>query len=200
MKLLTPLFFVLLLVPTTNITAQGTDPLSVVKGFRAAYNDGNVEAAVNFYANDAEITNTRGRKFIGKKAIRKFTQNNLAAGERVASGDPKVTGDAATLIARVTTDFYVKLGVAPIGISGRWIVRDGKIKSETHYFPPISLVKIRQACASPQAQGVLLFGQPCNEFLEQAVAQTKSVVATLKPYSAETDYKSLQGYLSPIAP
>lgn len=199
MKIIAPLVLVLLLVPTTKAAAQSNDPLSLLNALVAAEGSRDVEGATALYADDAVITNTRGRKVIGKEAIRRFVQGNVNAGIQDRVANPHVVGDAVTWSVWESTDFYVKLGVAPIEIKGRIVAQGGKIKSSTAYFPPTSLVKIRQACTTPQAQGILLFGQSCNEFLQQAKAQTESVAATLKPYSAETDYKSLQDYLNPKA-
>lgn len=199
MKAVIPLLLVLLLVPIANVTAQGTDPLSVIKGAKAAYDAGNVEAAVAFYADDAVITNTRGRKIIGKDAIRRFIQGNLKAGTR--SGEmlnPQVTGDSVTWAEMERTDFFVKLGIALTEVRTQVVVQNGKINSTNSYRPPLSLVRIQQACENPQAQGVLLYGQSCSEFVQQSKAQTRSVAATLKPFSVETDFKSLEGYLSPL--
>ncbi len=199
MKAVIPLLLVLLLVPITKVTAQGTDPLSLVEAVDAALNSGDVAKTTAFYADDAVFTNSRGRKISGKEAIRAVIQANVNARIHVELVNPHVVGDAVTVTIWESNDSYVRLGVAPVEIESRVVVQGGKIKSRTLYYPPGTLVRIQRACESPQALGVLLFGQSCSDFLQQAKAHTRSVAANLKPYTAETDFMSLQGYLSPLS-
>lgn len=62
MKIIAPLVLVLLLVPTTKVPAQSNDPLSLLNALVAAEGSRDVEEATALYADDAVITNTRGRK------------------------------------------------------------------------------------------------------------------------------------------
>jgi hypothetical protein len=181
-----------------NVTAQGTDPLSLLNAVVAAYNSGDVERATALYAADAVITNTRGRKFPSKEAIRQFIQTSVNARIHLEVENPQVAGDAVTWTDRESTDSLVRLGIAPVEIKIQLVAQGGKIKADTRYYPPKSLARVRRACKTPQAQDVLLFGQSCSEFIQHAKAQTESVAANLKPYSVEMDFMSLQGYLSPI--
>ena len=200
MKAAIPLLLVLLLVPITDVTAQGIDPLSVVVGFWTAADTGSAEAAVTFWADDAVFTNSRGAKIIGRNAIRGVIQAAINAGLHLGPIiNPQVTGDTVKWTTMERTDFWVRLGIAPVEIKTQGVVQNGKIKSISNYYPPTSLVRIQRACENPQAQGVLLFGgQSCSDFLQRAKAYTRSIAANLKPFSAETDFMSLQGYLSPL--
>ena len=58
--------------------AQQTDPLSVLKALFEARNAHNAEAAAAFFAEDATIMNTNGRKTTGRENIRKIMKGDSA--------------------------------------------------------------------------------------------------------------------------
>jgi len=179
MKVIAPLLTVLLLLPVANVTAQGTDPLSVAKRYSAAQDAGEVETALAFFADDAVITNTRGSKVM---TTRGFIESNVKAGMHEGELiNPQVAADTVTWSVMERTNFFLKLGITLIEVRAQAVVQDGKIKSLDKYYPPESLERLRRACESPQGQDISLFGQSCTEFLKQAEARTKSVFANLKP-------------------
>lgn len=62
------------------------------------------------------------------------------------------------------------------------VVEGAKIRSLINYLPADEIARIEQACATPQAQGILLNDQPCDQFIAQAKAQTARVIG---PVAAE---------------
>ncbi len=197
MKAVIPLLLVLLLVPITNVTAQGTDPLSLLNAYVAAVNSGDVERATASYADDAVITTPRGTKITGKEAIRQWLQGGINAKTQLVVVNAHVVGDAVTWTIWERADFWVRLGIAPVETRNRF-ARGGKIASRTIYYAPKSLARIRRAWCTPQAKDVLIVGLSCSEYTQLAKAHTESLAVNLKPLSAETDYESLQNYLSPL--
>ena len=128
------------------------------------------------WADDGVIINTRGRKVAGKKNLRKFIQTSISRKIRQEPEAIQAVGYKATWINRESIESYRKLNVAPVQQNSEILVRCGKIISWVNYFPSGEIARIEQACSTPQAQGVLLNDQPCSQFIEQAKAQTASVI------------------------
>ena len=156
--------------------AQNTDPRSVLKRYIETQNAGELDAALALWADDGVIINTRGRKVAGKENLRKFIQTNISRKIKQEPEAIETVGDKVTWINRESNESYRKLNIAPVQQNSEVIVRSGKIISWVNYFPPGEIARIEQACSSPQAQGVLLNDQRCSEFIEQAKAQTASVI------------------------
>ena len=155
---------------------QNTDPRSVLKRYIEAQNAGDLDGAVALWADDGVIINTRGRKVAGKENLRKFIQTNISRKIRQEPEAIQTVGDKVTWINRESNESYSKLNVAPVQQNSEVLVRDGKIISWVNYFPSGEIARIEQACSTPQAQGVLINDQPCSQFIEQAKAQTASVI------------------------
>jgi len=155
---------------------QNSDPRSVLKRHIEAQNAGELDAALALWADDGVIINTRGRKVAGKENLRKFIQTNISRKIKQEPEAIQTVGDKVTWINRESNESYRKLNVAPVQQNSEILVRGGKIISWVNYFPSGEIARIEQACLKPQAQGVLLNDQPCNQFIEQAKAQTASVI------------------------
>ncbi len=190
--------------------AQGSDPVSILKASFDAANAGNVEAAVAVFADDAVIVNTRGFKFSGKEAIRRFIQANIngKVQAHVESLNPEVHGDTVMLTDRYTTAFFEQWGVAGyVDFKTDVVVRGGKIRSQINYITLDGLLKIQRACDSLQARGASDLWKACADFLAPARTQTNSMlgpaaqagwcprIAGLKPSTAETRFMSPPGYV-----
>ena len=157
---------------------QPTDPQAVLRRYIEAQNAGDLEAALALWAEDGVMTNTRGRKFTGIEGLRRFIQGNIARKIRQEPESIQTVGETVTWINRESNESYRKLAVAPVQQNSEILVQGGKIKSWANYFPPGEIARIEQACATPQGQGVLLNDQPCSQFIEQAKAQTASVLGS----------------------
>ena len=158
---------------------QGSgDPMSVVSAYREAMNAHDLERALALFSDDAELVNTRGRKVTGKSSLRSFLQGNINSQVSYLKVEsPEVTGDAVTYDSWATADWSEKLGMGPMRITWQGVLTSGRIRTATVYFPPEELDRLAKACEKPEAQGVLLYSQPCAEFLKQAGAHTERMVA-----------------------
>jgi hypothetical protein len=157
------------------VEVQPTDPPAVLQRYIDAQNAGDLEAALALWADDGVLTNTRGRTFTGKEALRRFIQGNITRNIRQEPESIDTVGEKVTWINRESNDAYRRLKVAPVQQNSEIIVRDGHITSWVNYFPAEEIARIEQACATPEGQGVLLNDQPCSQFIEQAKAQTARV-------------------------
>ena len=155
---------------------QNTDPRSVLKRYIEAQNAGELDAALALWADDGVIINTRGRKVAGQENLRKFIQTNISRKIKQEPEAIQIVGDKVTWINRESNESYSKLNVAPVQQNSEILVRGGKIISWVNYFPSGEIARIEQACSAPPAQGVLLNDQPCSQFIEQAKAQTASII------------------------
>ena len=144
----------------------------------AAQNVGNVDAAVAFYADDALITNTRGKATpTGKEGVRHFHEANRAANVQFSLGpNPMVDGNKVTTLTTTTIDFFEKVGLGPVEVGNVIVVEGDKIKSFLPYYPLRAVARIDDACREHGA-GVPFFGRPCSEFVEGARAHTTHLIA-----------------------
>jgi hypothetical protein len=113
-SLKSPLIPVLLLIaanPSHALDARHPDPLSVVAAAFAAQNVGNVDAAAAFYADDALITNTRGKAALtGKEGVRHFHEANRAANVQFSLGpNPMIDGNKVSTRTTTAIDFFEKV-------------------------------------------------------------------------------------------
>jgi ketosteroid isomerase-like protein len=157
---------------------QRSDPLSVLKSLLEMRNATDTKAALALFADDGVIVNVVGANFAGRDNMKKLIQDINAETGRYELEDAHSEGDTVTWTDLATNPIYEKLGVAPVQIAGRAVIRDGKIKSFITHFPSSSLAKFEQACEqkgceTPKADGVLIVGQPCLRFLANAWAQTR---------------------------
>jgi len=158
--------------------AQKINPQVVLQRYVDAINAGDTDAALAIWSADGAMTNTRGRTTAGRENLRRFIQANIAGKQRLDPESVQTVGDKVTWNNRESNDSYKKLGVAPVQITAELLIQDGMIKSWVAYFPPSEITRIEQACAIPEAQGVLLNNQPCSQFIEQAKAQTVRVLGS----------------------
>lgn len=172
---------VLLLIsanPSHALDARHPDPLSVVAAAFAAQNVGNVDAAVAFYADDALLTNTRGKVApTGKEGVRHFHEGDRAANVQFSLGpNPMVDGNKVTTLTTTTIEFFEKVGLGPVEVGNVFIVEGDKIKSFLPYYPLRAVARIDEACRERGA-GVPFFGRPCSEFVDGARAHTSHLIA-----------------------
>src|SRR5258707_9951062 len=169
------------LFAVAKVSAQGTDPLSILKASFAAANAGDVAAALAFYGDDAVLVNTRGARFSGKDSIRKFLQANVEhkVQAHVQNLSPQIHGETVTLTDKYTTEFFERWGVGYVEFKTDVVVREGKIKSQINYITFEGLMKIKLACDTPQGLTVAA-GTSRDDFLRRAMAQTENVLGFLR--------------------
>lgn len=159
----------------TCAVAQKTDPLSVLNALFEARNAHNADAAAAFFAEDAMVINTNGRKTTGRENILNIMEGDSAGNTEFVLESPQIRGDKITFTDLTTRDAFRKLEVAPVRIAGEAIVQDGKIKSLIVHLPPDSIAKIEAACKTPKGEGVSLGGLPCLEYIPRAKAHSESL-------------------------
>lgn len=156
------------------VSSQPADPLTVFRAFGRAESAGAVEQALSYFADDAVLVNTRGKKYVGRANIRKFIVETTRGKAKVTVASSRVHGDTVTVIDHASTEFYEKLGIAPVENIHDVTVRRGKIISFINHLSVASVAKLQAACHTATAQGLPMFGQSCTEFATQAAAQTKA--------------------------
>lgn len=168
---------VLILGPLASFATDAAkpDPISVMQGFFDAEHTGNVDAALAHWSDDGIFTDTRGRKRIGHDDLRKLIQGAINAKIRHEMKAPRVEGERVKWTEAETTDFYVKLGIAPVQTISDALVQMGKIKALVVHFPSAEIARIEQACQKPDAAGLLMFGLSCAEFVRLARIHTESI-------------------------
>ena len=159
--------------PSQALDARHPDPLSVVAAAFAAQNVGNVDAAAAFYADDAVITNTRGKA----TPMRHFHEANRAANVQFSLGpNPMVDGNKVLIRTTTTIDFFEKVGLGPVEVGNVIVVDGNRIKAFLPYYPLQAVARIDAACREHGAD-VPFFGRPCSEFVDGARAHTVHLVA-----------------------
>jgi len=130
--------------------AQATDPASVVRAQTDAFNSGNVDEAMSYFADNAVVTDVAGppgQKAVhtGKAEIRAFVLQGLADHPNTEIESVQVSGDTATVRVRVSNDMFRKLGFASLEGTGVLVVKDGKIVTFTRDLTPESAAKLGAA-------------------------------------------------------
>ncbi len=174
--LITATILLVLSVVFQAAEAQNPDPASVMKRYAEALNAGDLDTALALWAGDGVLINTRGRRYVGHESLRPFIRRNISRKIKQEPEAIQTIGDKVTWINRESNESYRKLNVAPVQQNSEIVVRGGKIVSWVNYFPSSEIARIEQACATPQAQSVLLNDQPCSQFVEQAKAQAARVL------------------------
>ncbi len=167
-----------ILVIAAGVAVEGSDPLPTIRAFQDAINSGNVDAALSRFANDAVVSNTLGRRFVGLASLRSLIQKNVDAGIHLVPENLRVAGGRVTWEVSDSNSVYARLGMSVVELTTSVVVQSGRIRSWTTYFPLETLTKIEKACAAQQPSDIRLYELPCADFVRQARAHTKSVLPT----------------------
>jgi hypothetical protein len=166
---------VVLAIEPTRAQSPNSDPLAIVRNFYDAQHKSDVEAALMTWSDDGVFVTTRGQRRDGREQLKAFIQTAIKAGIHHNIVSPQVEGDRATWFEDEVTGFYQRLGVAPVRTVNDALVQGGKIKTLVVHFPLGEIARIEQACGSPTAEGILMFGLTCAEFVRLARAHTESL-------------------------
>ncbi len=133
--------------------AQATDPESVVRAQTDAFNAGDVDGAMAYFADNAVVTDVAGppgHKVVhtGKAEIRAFVLQGLAGHPLTQIESVQVSGDTATVRVLVANDDFRKAGFASLEGTGVLVVRNGKIITFTRDLTPESTAKLTKAFAA----------------------------------------------------
>ncbi len=149
-----------MLVLPFPLHAQETDPESVVNTLFEAFNAGDVDAIAAFYADDAIVRFPDDDETLtGAEEIRPWIEELVAMNFAIEATSLQVEGDIATVAIRTWADPTRALGIAPLEATDVYIVKDGKIASQTSTFTEESLAKLMAALAAlPETGGVAFPG------------------------------------------
>jgi hypothetical protein len=146
----------MMLVLPFPLYAQETDPESVVNALFEAFNAGDVEAIAAFYADDAVVRfPDENETLTGAEEIRPWIEELGAMNFAIEATSIQVEGDTVTVAIRTWADPSRALGIAPLEATDVYIVKDGKIVSQTSTYTEESLAKLMAALAAlPETGGV----------------------------------------------
>jgi hypothetical protein len=137
---------VAILALPSALYAQETDPLSVVNAWHDALNGYDIDAALSYLADGAEVTivpplDGGSGVYSGKEEIRGLYEGFVAANFSCALSDCQVEDETVSCIDTYTDDGLKAMGVD--FVEGAWVatVRDGKIQSYTYTISAESLAK-----------------------------------------------------------
>jgi hypothetical protein len=179
-RLVVAIFAVVGLAHLAAAQTPQSDPVSVLKRLFEARNFADPAAAAALFDRDSVIVNVVGTRFAGRDDIRRFMATSTAQKGKYDLEQVSLAGDIVTWTDLVTNPLYEKLGIAPVQVAGEAVIREGKIESFVTHFPPNSLAKFEQvcepACETAKAEGVLIVGLLCPQFLAKAKAQMRSAM------------------------
>jgi ketosteroid isomerase-like protein len=129
-----------ILVLPGALYAQETDPLTVINSWLEALNAGDVDTALSYLADDAQIE--PDQVYSGKEEIRGWYEN-LVGGNGVSTvSDCQVDGETVTCNSTYSDDGLQAMGVDYLEGTLVLILQDGKIHSYTFTPSPESLAKL----------------------------------------------------------
>jgi ketosteroid isomerase-like protein len=120
--------------------AQETDPLTIVNSWLEALNAGDVDAALSYLADNAQITSDQA--YTGKEEIRGWYEDLVGANGTSTLSDCQVDGETVTCSSVYTDDGLQAMGVDFLEGALVLVVRDGEIQSYTFTPSPESLAKL----------------------------------------------------------
>jgi hypothetical protein len=128
------------------------DPAAVITAYLAAVNDGDLEAILDLYADDAvhiflPTSDGSAGVCLGKANFRMWYEQSLANGDRVALADGTlaVDGNQATYVTHITSDPWRKLGLEALEAHADLVVIDGRIMTHVVMLTPESVRTLQAA-------------------------------------------------------
>jgi hypothetical protein len=132
--------------------AASNDPSAVIDSYIAAVNDGDLEAILDLYADDAvhiflPTPDGSAGVCLGKAQFRMWYEQSLANGDRVEIDDGTLAahGNQATFLARITSDPWRDLGLKALEAHSDLVVIDGRIITHVVMLTPESVRKLQAA-------------------------------------------------------
>jgi len=165
-----------------QVHAQESDTESIYSAVYDALNQGDVDGALEHFAEDAVSTRLppppgTDTTSIGPEAIRQVFDPLVAQGGHWTLSDFHVHGDAATFTAHFQMDdIFAGQGVYPLEFYGTAIIQDDLIRSESWSMNPNSLSRIQRA-ATLQANKDLVRRFYDNFWNEGDMAAADEIVA-----------------------
>jgi hypothetical protein len=149
---------VAILVSPAALDAQETDPAAVVTALYEAFNAGDVDAIAVLYADDAAVRFPDDDETLtGAEEIHPWIEWLVAVNFVIEAESVQVEGDTVTVAIRTWADPSRELGMAPLEGTDVYIVKDGKIASQTSTYTEESNAKIQAALATLPETGGFAF-------------------------------------------
>ena len=150
---------VLVLALPAALYAQETDPASVVKAASERLSAGDLEGYLALWADDGTFQvvglPSGPETYKGKEQLRSEFEDEIANHIEIQVEVLKVEGDTVTTRTTSWHDFTRQIGVAPLEATEVYVIKNGKIASETWTLSPESLAKLQAALATlPETGGV----------------------------------------------
>jgi len=150
---------VLVLALPAALYAQETDPASVVKAASERLSAGDLEGYLALWADDGTFQvvglPSGPETYKGKEQLRSEFEDEIANHIEIQVEVLKVEGDTVTTRTTSWHDFTRQIGVAPLEATEVYVIKNGKIASETWTLSPESLDKLQAALAAlPETGGV----------------------------------------------
>lgn len=148
---------VLALALPVALYAQETDPAAVITAFYEAFNAGDIDAFVAFYADDAVQAIEPSPPFgtyVGHDEIRAWAEGYMAVNGQMEFEILQVEGDTITVKSRYWDDDIRALGIAYLEAIEVTTIQGGKIVADTYTVTEESMAEFQAAMAAlPQTGG-----------------------------------------------
>ena len=142
--------------------AQETDPAAVLIASYEAFNAGDIEADLDYFAEDAVVNIVPFGTYTGHDEIRGWIEKNAAVNGRMTWENPHVDGNTVTLKSTYTDDELQAIGIT-LEASETAIVKDGKIVEDTWVVTDESMAALMAAMppeAMPETGGQTVLPYP----------------------------------------
>ena len=111
-----------------------SDALSIVQSFCDAWADGDIDAIMAFFTDDAEYHNIPVAPVVGTAAIRATIESFTAAPESVEFRVLNIAAAGDVVLTERVDVFVFPNGRVELPVSGTFELRDGKIAAWRDYF------------------------------------------------------------------
>lgn len=148
-QLIFSIIFISMLILPSTLNAQGTDPAAVAISSFEAFNAGDSEASVAYYADDAVVNVVPFGTHTGHEEIRAWMEKNVAVNGILTWETINVDGDTVTLKSWYTDDELKAIGIT-LEADEKVTVKDGKIIEDTWVVTEESMAAMPPEAMTPE--------------------------------------------------
>ncbi len=109
-------------------------PTDIVRRFCAAWGEGDLDALMEFFANDAVYHNIPIAPVTGKDAIRETIAGFVQSVDRIEFRVDNLAADGNVVLTERVDAFHLPAKTIELPVMGTFEVRDGKIAAWRDYF------------------------------------------------------------------
>ena len=109
-------------------------PIDVVRAFCAAWGDGDLDALIAFFTDDAVYHNIPLALVVGPEQIRATVEGFTGGGDSIEFRVDAIAADGGTVLTERVDIFTFPNGRIELPVMGTFEVRDGKIAAWRDYF------------------------------------------------------------------